>query len=143
MIDFNGRKLVELKKDRALLEQTLRDAGAVINGNTVRCPFHDDRHASAGIYSANGSGFRYKCQVCNFGGSIVDVLARIEGCTPKDILRRLSGGNGRKAVQDRPRLTKQTEPIPQARRTVFPTLDSIKAMYGGKGEIVTHEWLYR
>lgn len=137
MIDLSGRNLDELKRDRALLEQVLRDAGAVIKGNTVRCPLCEDHRPSAGIYSSNGSGFRYKCQACGFGGSIVDVVARIEGCAPKDILRRIGGGRGGQG--NGTELKKSAGPIPGQGPKVFPTLDAVKSTLPGT---VAGRWDY-
>jgi hypothetical protein len=138
MIDLAGRKLDELKQDRAFLVQTLTDAGAVVKGAAVRCPFCEDHRPSGGIYSANGSGFRYKCQSCGFGGSIVDVVARIEQVDPKDILRRLSGGRG--SVQNRPGQTQVAKPISGHGVKVFPTLDTVRAVLPGK---ITGQWDYQ
>jgi hypothetical protein len=140
MIDIAGRKLDELKADRVFLVQTLTDAGAVVKGNTVRCPFCEDHRPSAGIYSANGSGFRYKCQSCGFGGSIVDVVAKIEGVEPAAVLRRLSGG--RVTVQDRPGQSQVAKPISgqgKGEGRVFPTLAAVQGVLPGT---VAGQWTY-
>jgi hypothetical protein len=137
MIDISGRKLDELKQDRGFLEQVLRDAGATFKGTACRCPFHDDNHPSAAIYSKNGSGWRFKCQVCGIGGSIIDVIAKIEGVEPNDILRRLD--NGRKTVQDRPGRAIDTKPIPRHGGKVFSTLAAVQGDLPGK---VVGQWDY-
>ncbi len=127
MIDFGGRNLDELKRDRGLLEKTLQDAGAVVKGRSVRCPFCDDHRPSAGIFDGNGSGWRFKCQSCGFGGSIIDVAARIQKCDPKDILRQagtehpVTPGKARQGVK------------------VFSTLDEVQRALPGK---VTGRWNY-
>ncbi len=88
---FTGRTAIELKRDEQALAEVLREAGADIKGRTVRCPFCDDKHPSAGIYESNGEGYRYKCHKCGFGGSILDVIAKLDGLTIKDVFKRLKG----------------------------------------------------
>jgi len=50
----------------------------------IKCPFHDDGHASAGI---NFDDQRFKCHGCGVGGDVYDLIMYKEG------------GNYREAVQ--------------------------------------------
>ena len=50
----------------------------------IKCPFHDDGHASAGI---NFEEQRFKCHGCGVGGDVYDLIMYKEG------------GNYREAVQ--------------------------------------------
>ena len=68
-IDFR-----QMTQDRGLLVATLEDAGAIFTGSTAfKCPFHNDTHASAGIFSDDTGHWRYKCQVCNSKGDVLDL----------------------------------------------------------------------
>ena len=50
----------------------------------IKCPFHPDKHASAGI---NFDENRFKCHGCGVGGDVYDLIMQREG------------GNYREAVQ--------------------------------------------
>lgn len=77
------------KRDRAALENLLREHGAVFHGKECRCPFHDDKTPSAGIFQDNDGFWRFKCQTtsCAVTGDIFDIEARIKCKTVADILR--------------------------------------------------------
>ena len=63
-----------LVKDKQLLKNALIEYGAVFTGDTAfKCPAHEDRNASAGIFSDDSRHWRYKCQGCGFGGDILDL----------------------------------------------------------------------
>lgn len=65
----------------------LANAGAQFHGNSCKCIFHDDKHASAGIYEEDGV-WRYKCQApsCGVGGDIYDIRARLQNTELKNVL---------------------------------------------------------
>lgn len=42
----------------------------------IKCPFHDDTHASAGV---NFDENRFKCHGCGVGGDIYDLIMQKEG----------------------------------------------------------------
>jgi DNA primase len=42
----------------------------------IKCPFHSDRHASAGI---NFEEERFKCHGCGVGGDVYDLIMHREG----------------------------------------------------------------
>jgi len=88
----------KLKQDRELLEHELKQAGAVITGDSVRCPFHDDTNPSGGIYQ-NGNGWKYKCHGCGFGGDLFDVRAKVQGVDVRSILKDANGNNGATKVK--------------------------------------------
>jgi len=102
------------RTDRGALEQALRDAGATIRGQEVRCPFHDDKHASGSLYRDEGGVWRYKCHACGFGGDVFDVLARATGSTLGDVLPR----------DDAPRRDQQHP------TRVYATVDELAASFG-------------
>ncbi len=84
--------------------------GVAMKGNACRCPFHSDKHPSAGIYRDAGV-WRFKCHVCDISGDVFDVRARMEGRSLSDILR-----------DGRPEETKAT---------IYPSLEAIVQTYPG------------
>ncbi|MCZ7649286.1 MAG: AAA family ATPase [Planctomycetota bacterium] len=115
-IDFTG-----IRADRESLVRVLSDAGAAFKGNVCGCPFHDDKHASAGIYQADDGGWRFKCQAagCGFGGDVLDVRAKLSGTNRGEEIRRLRG-------------VEFGEPLPSAASPTRPpvvhrTLEALKA----------------
>lgn len=52
----------------------------------VRCPFHDDRHASAGVDW--DSGF-FTCFACEYRGTAVDLVQRREGVDREYAIERI------------------------------------------------------
>jgi hypothetical protein len=107
-----------IRADRSALEAALIQAGAVIKGKSVKCPWHDDRHPSGSIYMGEDGAWRFKCQTasCGFCGDVFDVRQRVTGQTVEDQLRELSEHDQR--------------PAPPKLR-VYATLDELKAgVYG-------------
>lgn len=83
-----------LKRDRAALEGALREGGTkLFKGKTCQCPFHDDQHPSASIDEVDGV-WLFCCHVCKWGGDVIDVLARVRGKRPEDILQEISPASG-------------------------------------------------
>lgn len=77
------------------LLQALKLAGAdVSKPNAIRCPFHEDDNASAGIYSDDAGVWRFKCHGCDEGGDVFDIRAKIEGKPVGDVLKAASNGQG-------------------------------------------------
>ena len=81
-----------LKHDQAALLTALTDAGAhVVTPKKIRCPFHDDQNPSAGVYDAeDGSGWKYKCHGCEFGGDVFDVQAKARGVGVAEVMREVA-----------------------------------------------------
>ncbi len=62
-----------MTSDEGLLRSTLEDYGAVFTGrNSFKCPVHEDKNASAGMFRKDGH-WRYKCQGCEWSGDVVDL----------------------------------------------------------------------
>ncbi len=95
------------RQDRSALEAEIKAAGGEIRGNTVRCPFHDDEHASGSIYEKDGV-WRYKCQVptCGVGGDIFDIRATIQKRPVADVLCEADPDNPRSPTQRKERTAK-------------------------------------
>ena len=101
-----------IRADQAAITQALESLGVKFKGRTCRCPFHDDRTASAGIYFKDGA-WKFKCQACQEGGDVFDIRAKANKTTVAEELQR-------EAMKLAP-LPKSSAP---AVRT-FPTLESI------------------
>lgn len=86
---INSLEKETMRRSRENLLNTLTQAGARFRGNYCTCPFHEDRHPSAGIYEQDGI-WRFKCQACAVGGDIFDMQAKITGTTPAEQLKKLS-----------------------------------------------------
>ena len=74
------------KLDRTALVNVLEAAGANFRGNTCNCPFHEDKHPSAGIYQTEKGFWFYKCHSCGLNGSIFDIEAKSNGMTTPEWL---------------------------------------------------------
>ena len=118
---YAGRTVEELKRDETALTDALRQAGGDVKGRIVRCCFCDDHRPSGGIYQTEAGGYRYKCQKCDFNGSIIDVMAKIEGIEPIAVLRRLGGRSSAR---------------PAKSPKVYPNIDELKAAMPGTVESV-------
>jgi hypothetical protein len=75
-------------KSKDELKQKLLQAGATFKGEaSCTCPFHRDRHPSAGIYQADSGTWRFKCQVCGDNMDVVGIEAKLTGIAPEDLMR--------------------------------------------------------
>jgi len=88
----------ELKRDRGALELELINAGAVIKGKKVLCPFHDDHTPSGSVYEKDGV-WRYKCFACDVSGDIFDIRAKAQDVDVRAILKEANGNNGATKVK--------------------------------------------
>lgn len=68
-----------------------------------RCPFHDDRTASAGVNHDKG---RFRCHSCDVGGDGLELLMTQLGLTFKDALQRASELTGIEAGRQMTRKAK-------------------------------------
>ena len=50
----------------------------------IKCPFHEDSHASAGI---NFDENRFKCHGCGVGGDVYDLIIQKEGGTYREAIK--------------------------------------------------------
>ena len=92
------------RTSKAELIAELEASGAVITGSSFKCPWHDDQHASAGIYEKDGV-WRFKCQTCGVGGDVFDMEAKrtgqpLAGVLKKYIPARPGSSNATKATKD-------------------------------------------
>lgn len=74
------------RKEQRYIKDALIQAGGQVKGKLVKCPFHEDRHPSGGIYQAESGIWRFKCHAacCGFIGDYYDVKAKSENKQPQD-----------------------------------------------------------
>lgn len=78
-----------MRRSETALISALQTAGAnVSNPRSMRCPFHEDKSPSAGIYQVDGA-WKFKCQAagCGFQGDVFDVLSRATNRNLNDVIR--------------------------------------------------------
>lgn len=102
---------VRERYDRRALIDAL---GATMKGNACRCPFHEDKHPSAGIFRDTDGVFRFKCHVCDWSGDVFDCRARITGRPLADVLK---------------------EGRPDAKPTYYPSLEAIIQTYSNVSSV--------
>jgi hypothetical protein len=105
-------KLEALRSDEAALRKELEAAGSHFRGRVCRCPFHDDKSPSAGIFYKDGV-WKFKCHGCGFGGDVLDVRARRKETKVEDEIRSL----------DEMRPVQPTSQVPATK--VYPTFDAL------------------
>jgi len=119
--------LESIKADEGALRAMLERAGVTAwRGRACKCPFHDDGHASAGIFGDDKGRWRFKCQACGVSGDIFDIQARIEGKPLEDVLR---------SYQDQPNTRRD---IPRQKPKVWKKQE-LAARFGEPGRFV---WSY-
>ncbi len=74
------------RRDLELLKAEVTAAGTTFKGNECRCPFHEDKRASAGVYVDGEGVARFKCHGCDASGDVYDIRARIKGVPVADVL---------------------------------------------------------
>jgi hypothetical protein len=120
-----------LDHSKSSLLHELERAGAKIkaDGREILCPFHDDKHASGGVYEGDDGIFRYKCHAasCGFHGDAFDVLARSENRPLKDVLTE----NNPTSIAS---LRARRDAAEKAPPKVYPSIDAIVAMVPGELE---------
>lgn len=97
---------------RTELEHELKKAGVEFKGKTCKCPFHEDKHASAGIYEEGGV-WRFKCHVptCGFGGDVFDVRAKLSGKPLAEVIKAESPNQVEQALNTGRRLFASVDEI--------------------------------
>jgi len=121
----NAQTQIE-RQSREALEHELRQAGAEIRGSEIRCPWHDDRHASGSIWQDSEGVWRFKCHGCDARGDVFDLRALRSGRPVGDVLREANGT--RQPTQDR------TSNGPKYEH-VFATLGDLRLAVARGGQI--------
>lgn len=131
------------RHDKQFLIQELRNAGAEItkDGREVRCPFHDDKTPSSGVYQDEAGNWKFTCQAdsCGFSGDVFDVIAKATGKDVNDVL-------GDWAKADHKPVAKSRPPEPKKPARVYPTLEELERVIEwsdkDKGGKITRKFSY-
>lgn len=96
-----------MRESRTEIVSVLRDLGAQFKGesNHCRCPFHDDKEPSAGVFRTEDGSWHFRCHGCAVKGDVFDFIARRDGRTVAEALREHHG--------DAPSSQRTTEPPPR------------------------------
>ena len=114
----------DLRQDRNALLDELRRAGTdVSRPSKIRCPFHDDRNPSAGVYQGQDDAWRFKCHGCGLNGDIFDIRASLSGRNVVDELKAAQADSGPQRRRASPR-TPDTSTGNLGR--VFVSLDELR-----------------
>jgi hypothetical protein len=109
------------------LADELRSGGAdVSNPKKIRCPWHDDKSPSAGIYVDKLGIARFKCHACGVSGDIFDIRAKIQNRPLADVLR--DAGDGKAVPSTWPTAKKK----PRIYVTLEDALREQERIIGGK-----------
>lgn len=114
MYDERGKQTA--KANQALFERVLESRQIVRQGRKWRCPWHDDQHPSASLFTGQDGAIRFSCPVCRITVDIFGFVAKFDNKPIGAALRELLGDTS----PSRPagRATKPPE-------RVFPTLDAL------------------
>jgi hypothetical protein len=128
-ITVNDHDLAAMKRDETLLRADLASMGVRLRGKAFRCPFHDDRNASAGIYEQDGVWF-WRCQPCNLSGTFLDLRATFHKTTVADEIKKLSDLEPKRpsAAAKPPR--------------IYPSIEAVTASYCRDGSTVEAVYKY-
>lgn len=120
-VDFT--KLLKSKTgDRqALIDALAKAGGNVSNPKVMRCPFHDDKNASAGIYEKDGQ-WRYKCHGCQMNEDWFGVVAEAAGLHRTEVIKQYTQEQGEAKL-------KTTSPSTAEPKKEVKTWPNPKAIY--------------
>lgn len=77
-----------IQLDESAIKSMLARAGVDYwYGKNCRCPFHDDKHPSAGIFVGDDKIIRFKCLACGIFGDVFDIQSRVEHRPVVDLIR--------------------------------------------------------
>jgi 5S rRNA maturation endonuclease (ribonuclease M5) len=95
------------------LESFFESRGSVVTGNgaekSAKCLIHQEKTASVSINSDKQTWF---CHGCSTGGSIFDLMAKLEGASVVDILKRETDGAPRKVIVQKQEPATKTPSVP-------------------------------
>lgn len=110
-----------MRSDSGALLDALREAGAeILKPNEIRCPWHDDQHASAGVFTGDDGAWRFKCHVCGVSGDVFDIRAKVSGQSVADELRKAHAPGSNSPTRSAPRTNTERPP------RVFSSIDAIR-----------------
>ena len=127
------------KRDGNLLGDALREINPnedlKLKGRAFSCPFHEDKDPSGGMFQGKDGFWRWKCQSCSEGGTIVEALVHAWKMTDTEVCRILSNGK-----LHTPQAKEETPPevLPK-----YADIKAVEAFVGTFGKVeCTHYYYY-
>lgn len=119
-LDFT--KMLESKTcDRqALIDALAKAGGNVSNPKVMRCPFHDDKNASAGIYEKDGQ-WRFKCHGCQMNEDWFGIVAESSGLHRNEVIKQYTQEQGEAKLKT----TRPSQPEPEKQVKTWPNPKAI------------------
>lgn len=99
-----------LKSSRSDLQALLESTGAKFKGKMCKCPFHDDKSPSAGVYEKDGH-WAFKCHGCGVAHDIFSLRAHLNKSTVGDELRKVGENEWLKSNEKPPEVFNAIEQI--------------------------------
>lgn len=66
-----------------------------------RCPILDHAQGAFEVRKSPRGHLRFVCYACNVGGTVIDLVMKLDGCTLSEAVKRLSKGTARLSPEDR------------------------------------------
>jgi len=113
---FDERAKQTVKANQALFESALEARKVIRQGKKWRCPWHDDQHPSASLFTGKDGSILFDCRVCNATLDIFGFVARFDNKPVGDAMWELlgNGSTGRPAIHSAKRPDR-----------IFPTLEAL------------------
>lgn len=140
---FDRAAIDELRADRGRLVAALEDAGAVVRGDSVKCPFHADTSASGSLHNREGAEL-FTCHGCNWNdgkatGDVVHVVQRFHKLDFPSTLKRL----GLKPSLNSDGKHEANAPRPDALATALREADEAHQRLIASPDALDHLWQTR
>lgn len=140
---------LQRQSERPITDELIAAGAKFTRPKVCTCPWHEDKHASAGIFVGKDGVWRFKCQVCpEKAADVFDIRARMRGVALSEVLRAFNEKNiDRLPVKSSPsranafanrreeekRVKTPTEELerPERPAKVFSSIDAIAAAVSG------------
>jgi hypothetical protein len=87
-------QLEQVKRHGDYLRAEVRRKVKLSRSDEGRCPFHDDKQPSFGLFRGHDACWRFKCQACGAGGTVVDYIMADRGLSLPDALAAIEAEFG-------------------------------------------------
>lgn len=114
MYDEGAKRAV--KGNQTLFESILESRRIDRQGRKWRCPFHDDQHPSASLFTGQDGAVRFSCRVCDLTLDVFGFVARFDRKPIGDAMRELMPNNS---------TSRPAGPTTKRPERVFPSLDAL------------------
>jgi hypothetical protein len=92
-------QLEQVKRDGGYLRTVVSRKVKLNRKDEGRCPFHNEKRASFGIFQGDDGHWRYKCQACGETGTVIDYRMKDEGLGLPEAMQAIERDHGFTASQ--------------------------------------------